>query len=127
MNVKKCWDSCERKYYLFSYYLFIVHPENFNNKKDLKILVVVVVVYSPLEGKRFNAWSTSDNTSFLDISITGDKPTEYSLFPNSSRQCCGSKYIEFGSGSRILAQFGSGSGYRVILSILKEKNQNNFR
>ena len=45
------------------------------------------------------------------------------------RQCCGSKYIEFGSGSRILAQFGSGS--RVILSILKEKIQiilekNNF-
>ena len=24
-------------------------------------------------------------------------------------QCCGSKYIEFGSGSRILTQFGSGS------------------
>ena len=45
----------------------------------------------------------------------------------SGRQCCGSKYIEFGSrsGSRILAQFGSGS--RVILSILKEKIQNNFR
>ena len=44
-------------------------------------------------------------------------------------QCCGSKYIEFGSGSgpRILAQFRSGSGSRVILSILKEKVQNNFR
>ena len=34
-------------------------------------------------------------------------------------QCCGSKYIEFGSGSRVLAQFGSGS--RVMLSILKKK------
>ena len=44
-------------------------------------------------------------------------------------QCCGSKYryIEFGSGSRILARFGSGSGYRVIQSMLKEKIQNNFR
>ena len=44
-------------------------------------------------------------------------------------QCCGSKYIEFGSGSRILAQFGSGSrsgsGSRVILLILKEKIKNN--
>ena len=37
----------------------------------------------------------------------------------TSGQCCGSKYIEFGSGSRILAQFGSGSS--VIQSILKEK------
>ena len=52
-------------------------------------------------------------------------------------QCCGSKYIEFGSGSgsRSLAQFGSGSGSRssapfgssVMLSILKEKIKNNFR
>ena len=32
-------------------------------------------------------------------------------------QCCVSKHIEFGSGSRILAQFGSGS--KVMLSILK--------
>ena len=40
-------------------------------------------------------------------------------------QCCGSKYIEFGSGSRILAQFGYGS--RVMLSILKKKNQNFFK
>ena len=42
------------------------------------------------------------------------------FFKNTSKQCCGSKYIEFGSGSgsRILAQFGSGS--RVIKSILKE-------
>ena len=44
-------------------------------------------------------------------------------------QCWGSKYIEFGSGSRILAQIGYGS--RVIQSILKEKIQislkkNNF-
>ena len=30
-----------------------------------------------------------------------------------------SKYIEFGSGSKILVQFGSGSS--VMLSILKEK------
>ena len=37
-------------------------------------------------------------------------------------QYCGSKYIEFGSGYRILAQFGS----RVILSILKVKIKNNF-
>ena len=42
---------------------------------------------------------------------------------DTTNQCCGSKYIEFGSGSRILAQFGS----RVILSILKEKIQNIFR
>ena len=41
------------------------------------------------------------------------------------KQCCGSKYIEFGfgSGSRILAQFGS----KVTRSILKEKILNNFR
>ena len=38
-------------------------------------------------------------------------------------QCCGSKYIEFGSGSRILAQFGS----IVRLSILHEKIKINFR
>ena len=36
-------------------------------------------------------------------------------------QCCGSKYIE----SRILAQFGYGS--RVMLSILKKKNENFFK
>ena len=34
--------------------------------------------------------------------------------------------LDLESGSRILAQFGSGSGSRVILSILKEKIQNNF-
>ena len=45
----------------------------------------------------------------------------------SRNQCCESKYIEFGSRSRILAQFGSGSISRVILSILKQKIQNNFR
>ena len=41
-------------------------------------------------------------------------------------QRSGSKYIEFGSRSRILAQFGSGSGSgsRVMLSILKEKIKN---
>ena len=60
-----------------------------------------------------------------------DKNTDVllnSLFYNKNvigTQCCGSKYIEFGSGSgsRILAQFGS----MVILSILKEKIKNNFR
>ena len=46
-----------------------------------------------------------------------------------SNQCWRSKYIEFGSGSRILAQFGSGS--RVIQSNFKEKfililEKNNF-
>ena len=39
-----------------------------------------------------------------------------------SAKCCGSKYIEFGSRSRILVQFGSGS--RVVLSTLKEKIRN---
>ena len=45
----------------------------------------------------------------------------------SGNQCCRSKIIEFGSGSRsrILAQCGSGSGSRVIQS-LKEKIKNNF-
>ena len=50
---------------------------------------------------------------------------------NQERHCCkqfcGSKYIEFESGSRILAQFGSGSRSeprsRVMLSIKKFKNQ----
>ena len=36
-------------------------------------------------------------------------------------QCYRSKYIEFGSGSRILAQFGSGS--RVIKSVLKKEKK----
>ena len=46
---------------------------------------------------------------------------------------CGSIYIEIGSGTGILAQFGSGSRSesgsrsRVILSILKLKKQNNLR
>ena len=40
-------------------------------------------------------------------------------------QCWASKCIEFESGSRILAPFGSGS--RVKLSILKDKFKNNFR
>ena len=39
----------------------------------------------------------------------------------SSAQCCGSKFIEFGSGSRILAHFGSGIQGDVI------KQMNNFR
>ena len=55
----------------------------------------------------------------------------YASFSLSANQCCGSKYIEFGSGSRSLAQFGSGSrsgpGSRVRRSILKEKIKNNFR
>ena len=46
------------------------------------------------------------------------KFNKYLLFPQNfsekasfkpQKQCCGSKYIEFGSGSRISAQFGSGS------------------
>ena len=48
---------------------------------------------------------------------------------NQERHCCkqfcGSKYIEFESGSRILAQFGSGS--RFMLSILTATIENNFR
>ena len=52
----------------------------------------------------------------------------------ASHQCCGSKYIEFGSGSKNLAQFGcgsrSGSGSRVMLPVivnnLKEKTKNNL-
>ena len=36
--------------------------------------------------------------------------TEFRVTGVSSALCCGSKYIEFGSESRILAQFGSGSG-----------------
>ena len=40
-------------------------------------------------------------------------------------QCGGSKYIEFGSASRILAQFGS--GVIPVLLIVKEKILNNFR
>ena len=36
-------------------------------------------------------------------------------------QCCGSSYIEFGSGSRIMAQFGSGfQGYTI--SFKRRKN-----
>ena len=49
---------------------------------------------------------------------------------NIFNQCCWSKYIEFGSGSRILGQFGSGSGSRsgsgVMVSILKKEIINNF-
>ena len=41
--------------------------------------------------------------------------------------CCGSKYIEIGSGFWSLAQFESGSRsgswYRIMLSILKEKSR----
>ena len=50
----------------------------------------------------------------------------------ASHQCCGSKYIEFGSGSKSLAQFGcgSGSGSRVMLPVivnnLKEKTKSNL-
>ena len=43
-------------------------------------------------------------------------------------QCCGSEYIEFGFGSRILAQFRSGS--RVIFinfEIINTGTGNNFR
>ena len=49
--------------------------------------------------------------------------------PVDSNLCCGSKYIEYGSGyvSRILAQFGSGSGFMVKFSILKEKFKNDFK
>ena len=40
------------------------------------------------------------------------------MFPFT--QCCGSKYIEFGSGagSRILAQFGSGSRFSWVSELL---------
>ena len=45
----------------------------------------------------------------------------------TSDQCCGSKYIEFGSISRILVQFGSGSrsgsGSKVVQSMLKKKRK----
>ena len=39
------------------------------------------------------------------------------------QQCSGPKYIEFGSGSgsRILAQYGTGPESRVMLSMLKKK------
>ena len=40
----------------------------------------------------------------------------------SCHQCCGSKYIEFGSGSWILAQFVSGSGYKDNVNNLEKIN-----
>ena len=72
----------------------------------------------------FLAWNFKELYSIYSSMCTKE---DFQLLFVSLGQCCGSKYIEFGSGSRILAQFGSGSGYRVILSILKEKIQNNFR
>ena len=39
--------------------------------------------------------------------------TYWSMVPYNLKQCCGSKYIEFGSSSRILAQFGSGSRVKI--------------
>ena len=58
--------------------------------------------------RHFNAKKTKQTLSLVATDVIDN-------------QCCGYKYIEFGSGSRsrILAQFGSGS--RVILSIWKEK------
>ena len=53
-------------------------------------------------------------------------PPSFYLSHKCYNQCCESKYIEFGSGSRILAQFEFGSGSRVLLSVLKEKIKNNF-
>ena len=46
---------------------------------------------------------------------------------NNKSQGCGSKCIEFGSGSWILDQFGSEFGSRVMLSILKEKLRSNIK
>ena len=66
-----------------------------------------------------NSWGVSIGRGVLNR-WDGRTDSEY----QTCYQCCGSKYIEFGSGSRILAQFGSGS--RAILSILKEKIQNSF-
>ena len=58
-----------------------------------------------------------DQEYLLQVTV---RETRYRL---TDEKCCragsGSKYIEFGTGSRILSQFGSGS--RVILSIFKEK------
>ena len=59
-------------------------------------------------------------TSITDIYFTGqpflwwrgDAKKRWLTSCSKVKLCCGSKYIEFGSGSRILAQFGFGS--RVI-------------
>ena len=64
------------------------------------------------------ALSVPDNSHTSDAGLK----TQVTIW---CEQCCGSKYIEFGSGSQILVQFGSGSS--VMLSILKEKIKNNFR
>ena len=57
------------------------------------------------------------------------KPTKDTVRFITLNQFCGSNYIEFGSGSRILANFGSGA--RVMYSICNQfwnkKNKNNFR
>ena len=62
------------------------------------------------------------NTVGTIIIVTREKIMNTKVFKTSNRhflltvtQCCGSKYIEFGSGSK------------VMLSILKVKIQNNFR
>ena len=53
------------------------------------------------------------SNEFLELDTILNK-----LQVGNSDQCCGSKYIELGSGSR------SGSGSRVKISILKEKRKN---
>ena len=76
------------------------------------------------EVKKMVQWHWLENKMLLICPISEPNFAKKSKLSSTyrtitSNQCCGSKYIEFGSGSRILAQFGSGSGSRVI-SISKE-------
>ena len=70
----------------------------------------------------YTGLSIWDGPSGTRTSVTGFQPKNYG--ESYFSPCCGSKYIEFGSRSRSLTQFGPGSrsGSMVLLSNLKETN-----
>ena len=63
------------------------------------------------------------------IQLLQEVGREGGIGTSTFHQYCGSKFTEFGSGSRILVQFGSVSGSRIIpvLSILKENFFKKYR
>ena len=96
--------------------------------KDQVLLVPATTVVDKLFGQTFfrqNILQLTLPRDHGENNFCFNSAASKTVFRIRYQQCCGSKYIEFGSGSMILAQFGSRSG--VMLSILKEKIKNYIR
>ena len=123
IQMEKSWDQDPDPHYrrCVSETLFSAHI-----CLEMAQKVPVVKIHIP-EGCAACPWIWPAPSLFPSVAVGTARAAPPGLYKkHRMKQCCESKYIDFGSsGFRILVQFGSGS--KVMVSILKEKIKNNFK